>query len=108
MDAMRGRHRIARRFKFSKLERPLYVMNIGAIHFLIAYDGVEAITFSEPPLKRTLPGEGNRCYGTIGRFEFRRARAPVSATLPVGTARGTLTLRVTVSVVAVSMCLTKN
>ena len=80
MDAMKGCHCIACRIQFSKLELPLYVMNIGAIHSLIAYDGVEAITFSEPPLKRTLPGESNRCYGTIGRFEFRRARAPVSAT----------------------------
>jgi len=80
MDAMKGCHCIACRIQFSKLELPLYMMNISAIHSLIVYDGVEAITFREPPLKRTLPGESNRCYGTIGRFEFRGGRAPVSAT----------------------------
>ncbi len=80
MDAMRGCYRIARDFQFSKLERPLYMMNISAIHSLIAYYGVEAITFCEPPLKRTLPGESNRCYGTIGGFEFRKGCTLVSAT----------------------------
>ena len=79
MDAMGGRHRIAGRFQFSKLEGPLYMMNISAIHSLIAYYGIEAITFSEPPLEGTLSGESNRCHGTIGGFEFRRGCALVSA-----------------------------
>src|SRR5437016_1769086 len=80
MDAVRDRHGIARRFKFSKLERPLRMVNISTIHSLIVYDGVEAITFGEPLLKRTMSGESNRCYGAIGSCEFRRRRALVSAT----------------------------
>src|SRR5438876_8780079 len=68
------RHSIARRFEFSRLERPGRVVYIASIHAVMLHHSVEAVALGEPVLECTALSRGNRGNGTIQPLKLRGRR----------------------------------
>src|SRR6185437_8215066 len=69
-------HRVDAEIGVNGLQRPLVVMNLGAINAL-PMDGVEAVTLGEPVIQRGRRTEANGPRGSIVRSKLSRPAACV-------------------------------